>query len=224
MLDQQIYAKINKHGVWTEIQLEETWQTWIYYGYTCLAVLLVLAQLGLGLTVSVLTSLSGNNYKNAVIVLGALNSGVGGLAAILQWRGQPARSARYLQALRKVKSDARLELGEFITNPHYKGNKDFTVRDLVGRFQKARDEALSNDPLIYDRTEVSVTQPPPGSHMPGVHLTPSAQQPLDPETEDMSHPQRPVQDRTSGGATADDEPAGSAHDRTRRPGAAVGPD
>ena len=116
-----------------------------------LAVALVIAQLVLGLTVSVITSIDGDNAKTAVIILGAVNSAVGGIAALMQYRGQPARSSRYFQTLMEVQSDVNQELGHFRGDRDYTGDKMITVANLVKRFQAARREAFANDPLVYDR-------------------------------------------------------------------------
>ena len=151
VLAKPLYAKISKNGIYTEIRKAAQIQLVWWYFWTILAVALVLAQLVLGLTVSVLTSLGPKQHQTAVIILGASQSAVGGVAALLQYRGQPARSGRYSQALEDLKNDVEAEVGHFRGDDRYEGSQELDAAVLIKRFQSARKEALSNDPLIYSR-------------------------------------------------------------------------
>lgn len=121
------------------------------YGLTALAVVLVLLQLGLGITISVLTSIQGAKAKTAVIILGAINSFVGGLAAILQYWGQPTRENRYFASLKLVREDVESLLGQFKDpntdlNPWIQGNR------IWDTFKQANKDAWSNEPMIWQQT------------------------------------------------------------------------
>jgi SMODS and SLOG-associating 2TM effector domain len=133
------------------------------YGLTALAVLLVLLQLSLGITISVLTSIQGGKAKTAVIILGAINSFVGGLAGILQYWGQPTRESRYFSSLKLVRDDVESLLGEFknrntLLDPWNEGNR------VWDSFKQANKDAWSNEPMIWlqnTRTPGTDDQNPP---------------------------------------------------------------
>ena len=167
--DQEAYTKSRKSR-YTRVISTLWWERWRYRTYTTLAVALVILQLGLGITVSVLTSQYGGRARTAVIILGAVNSFVGGLAGILQYRGQPSRSARYVQALDDLQDDIDRVVGN-LKNPSDKDDPEAEADALMDAYKQARRERFSNDPLVYDKMI------PPGP----------SRQPLPPQSGETDH-------------------------------------
>ncbi len=147
----RLHAKTSKNGIYAGIQSAAQIQLVRWYIWTVLAIELVLAQLALGLTVSVLTSLGPKQHQTAVIILGAAQSTVGGVAALLQYRGQPARSGRYSQTLQDLENNVEAEVGHFRADDTYGGSQNLSADVLIKRSQSAWKKALSDDPLMYSR-------------------------------------------------------------------------
>ena len=144
-----------KGGAWARIRSSVNSHRILYYGLAGLAVLLVVLQSGLGITIAVLTGIQGERARTAVIILGAINSFVGALAGTLQYWGQPTREARYFNALKEVKFDVERLLGEFKDpaadmDPYKKGN------EVMEKYTQAMRDAWSNTPMIW----VQNTKPP----------------------------------------------------------------
>jgi hypothetical protein len=121
---------------------------WLSYLLKILAVLLVLLQLVLGITISVVTGLQGGRAKTAVIILGALNSFVGGLAGIMQYWGQPTRESRYYSSLENVQEDVEEMFSRF-RNPHTQLDPWEEGERIWKTFKQAKNDAWSSEPMIW---------------------------------------------------------------------------
>ncbi|KAK5065223.1 hypothetical protein LTR84_001061 [Exophiala bonariae] len=140
--------KPKKGGDWARILSSIRKHQVLSYALKALAVVLVILQLGLGITISVLTSLEGNHVKTVVIILGATNSFVGGLAAILQYWGQPTRESRYYASLKLVQSDVEALIGEF-KDPNTNKYPYEEGKLVMAKYAQANKDAWSNDPMIW---------------------------------------------------------------------------
>ncbi len=112
-------------------------------------------QSGLGITVSVLTSLQGNQAKTAVILLGAMNAFVGAIAAALQYWGQPTRESRYYASLKLVQNDVEGLIDEF-KDPNTVKKPYEEAKKVMAKYRQAEADAWSNEPMIW----VQNTKPP----------------------------------------------------------------
>lgn len=135
-------------GDWARILSSVRKHRVLSYGLKALAVVLVILQLGLGITVSVLTGIQGNQARTVVIILGAVNSFVGGLAAILQYWGQPTRESRYYASLKLVQSDVEALIGEF-KDPNTDKDPYVEGKMVMAKYAQANKDAWSNDPMIW---------------------------------------------------------------------------
>lgn len=119
--------------------------------------ILVLLQLVLGITISVVTALQGQKARTAVIILGGLNSFVGGLAGIMQYWGQPTRESRYYISLENVQEDVEGMLGKF-RNPDVGLDPWKEGERIWQTFKQAKNDAWSSEPMIW----LQGTQAPEG--------------------------------------------------------------
>jgi Zn-dependent protease with chaperone function len=137
-----------KNGVWQRLLRKVQRHRLLSYSLKFLAITLVLLQSGLGITIAVVTSLQGSKAKTAVIILGAVNSFVGAIAAAMQWYGQPFREVRYYSTLSKIRDEVLEDFVEF-QNPDTTLNPWDEGRRLLGDFNQANNDAWSSEPMVW---------------------------------------------------------------------------
>lgn len=117
-----------------------------------------MSQLLVGIATSLITSLYGEKARTAIIILGGVETLVGGLAGGMQYWGEPARENRYYESLQLIKADID-ELLMVFEDPE---NNALAPRQEGRRiwqdFQQARKDAWSNNPIIW----LQGTRAPPG--------------------------------------------------------------
>jgi hypothetical protein len=137
-----------KGGHYASILSAISYHEWIFLGLKALSVILVILELALGIIISIVTSVEGQNARTAVIILGGLNSFAGGLAGVLQYWGQPTRENRYLASLKLVRSDIVSLLMKF-KNPNTDLDPWREGSRVWDTFEQVKADAWSSEPATW---------------------------------------------------------------------------
>ena len=138
----------NGESIYQKLQSAYNWHRAKYIiGYSVAYTLLIL-QLAIGITISILTALKPPHASAAVIILGGVNSLIAGLAGIMQYMGEPMRSWRVFAMLDKLRRDLAETWGNFRV-PSYNGNGLNEGQRLEGIFDQAMADALANEPQVW---------------------------------------------------------------------------
>jgi hypothetical protein len=138
----------NGESIYQKFQSTYNWYRAKYIiGYSVAYTLLIL-QLAIGITISILTALKPPHATTVVIILGGVNSLIAGLAGIMQYTGEPMRSWRVFAMLDKLDRELAETWGNFRV-PSYNGNGLNEGQRLDRLFDQAIVDALANEPQVW---------------------------------------------------------------------------
>ena len=138
----------NCESIYQKLRSAYNWHRAKYITAYSIAYTLLILQLAIGITISILTALKPPHVNTIVIILGGVNSLIAGLAGIMQYMGEPMRSWRVFAMLDKLRRDLAETWGNFRV-PSYNGNGLNEGQRLEGIFDQAMADALANEPQVW---------------------------------------------------------------------------
>jgi hypothetical protein len=138
----------NGESIYQKLQSAYNWHRAKYITAYSVAYTLLILQLTIGITISILTALKPPHASTVVIILGGVNSLIAGVAGIMQYMGEPMRSWRVFAMLDKLKRELAETWGNFRV-PSYNGNGLNEGQRLDGLFDQAMADALANEPQVW---------------------------------------------------------------------------
>ncbi|ODM14736.1 hypothetical protein SI65_09925 [Aspergillus cristatus] len=120
--------------------------------------LLAIAQVIIGAAITALGPL-GSQHMLAITILGALNTSIAGLLALLKGRGLPQRLRRNMAELAKVLDhiEEQTILLRYGSRKSSKNGIDASIEDVLKRYAAAKDISERNEPDTYADGELSKT-------------------------------------------------------------------
>ncbi|KAJ5811566.1 hypothetical protein N7474_007867 [Penicillium riverlandense] len=130
-----------------------------YYLFYVLFNLLTIAQVIIGAAITALGPL-GDQHKLAITVLGAFNTSIAGLLALLKGRGLPQRLRRNMAELSKVLDhiEEQTVLLRYGNRKVSKDGIDASIEDVLKQYMNAKDIIERNQPDTY--TDGELSKPP----------------------------------------------------------------
>lgn len=113
-----------------------------------IAYTILILQLAIGVTISIVTALQPPKAHAVVIILGGVNSLIAGIGAIMQYTGEPMRSWRVFATLDKLDRDIADTMGDF-RDPDFQGNGREEGENIAKAFDQAIGDALANEPQVW---------------------------------------------------------------------------
>jgi len=138
----------NGESIYQMLRSAYNWHRAKYITAYGVAYTLLILQLAIGITISILTALKPPHANAIVIILGGVNSLIAGLAGIMQYMGEPMRSWRVFIMLDNLKRELAETWGNFRV-PSYNGNGLNEGHRLEGIFDQTMADALANEPQVW---------------------------------------------------------------------------